>query len=94
MEQGFIEDVYHTLLGVQAEAARVPGVENLFAAGRVCERRYADMLEAYGRLCVRLGEEEEDEDVEIIIRSLMGIAREMGYSMFQYGAKFGRDGQL
>ena len=46
------------------------------------------MLEAYQRLCERLGVQDEDDDVEIIINSLLNIQRETAYHMYYYGAKF------
>lgn len=89
MKNQFMEDVYDTLRGVLVPQARLEGVENAFAPGTDCAKRYGQMLDAYERLCNRLGVEEEDEDVEIIITSMMAIEREISQRMYLYGAKFG-----
>lgn len=86
----FIEDVYYTLGGQLVQEACVAGVENLYAEGKNCEKWYADILDAYERLRDRLGVQEEDEDVEIIIDSFLSICRETGYHMYLYGTQFGK----
>ena len=88
MSEKQIQDIYFTLIGVMKEEFRVPGVENLFAEGSDCFCWYGEMLDAYAHLCDRLGVEDEDEDVETIISSLMCIEREVGRKMFVYGMKF------
>ncbi|MBQ2785182.1 MAG: hypothetical protein IJF02_01585 [Oscillospiraceae bacterium] len=88
MNEKQIENVYYTLIGTMQEQFRVPGAENLFAQGSECMNRYCQMLAAYERLCDRLGVIDEDEDVEIIIDSLMGIERKFSMKMFEYGRKF------
>ena len=62
------DELYDTVRGLMAPEYAVAGVENLFAEGSYCQRRYDDMREAYARLCVRLGEEDEDRDLEQIDR--------------------------
>ena len=44
--------------------------------------RYEEMLDAYARLRERLGVEDEDEDVEIIINSLLAIQQKLCLEMF------------
>ena len=90
MEERFMEEVYDTLKGVLIPQVRVAGVENAFEPGGECERAYSQMLDAYERLCQRLGVEEEDDDVEIIIRSLMKIEGILCRKMFTYGWKFAK----
>lgn len=87
MDESFIRDVYQSLLGNMI--VPVPGVENAFAPGSICDRRYSDMLDAYARLCARLGVADEDEDVEMIINSLLSIQNELCMKMYEYGGKFG-----
>lgn len=82
------EEVYFTLQGESCEP--IPGVEDAFAEGSVCDKCYSEMLGAYARLCDRLGVPDEDEDVEIIIDSLRTITDELCYRMFFYGAQFGK----
>ena len=58
-------------------------VKDEFAEGEYCEKLYSQMLEAYERVCRRLGKPgTEDEDVEIIISNLMSIGRHQSMKMF------------
>ena len=91
MSEKQVEDIYFTLTGTMQEQFRVPGVENLFAEGSDCMNCYSEMHAAYERLCDRLGVVDEDEDVEIIIDSLMCIERKVSTKMFEYGMKFALD---
>ena len=88
MENDFAEAVYNTLCGHLIKEAQVPGVESIFEEGMRCEKLYGDMLRAYERLCTRLGVQDEDRDVEIIVNSLLSICQEVGCRMYHYGAKF------
>lgn len=43
-------------------------VEDEFEEGKVCEQAYAEIMNAYQRLCQRLGVKgEEDEDIERLL---------------------------
>ena len=83
----FAELVYESLNGNLI--VPLAGVPNAFAPGSKCERLYADVLAAYGRLCGRLGTGEEDADVEIIIDSLLQIQRILGIEMYRLGLEHG-----
>ena len=85
-EEKWIDDVYATLIGVQEEG--VPGVENAFAPGAYCARRYEDMTAHRQRLWERLGCE-DDEDIEQILCAMESIQAELCRKMFEYGMKFG-----
>ena len=64
-------------------------VKDEFAEGEYCEKLYSQMLEAYERVCRRLGKPDtEDKDVEIIISNLMSIGRYQSMKMFDYGVFF------
>ena len=64
-------------------------VKDEFAEGEYCEKLYSQMLEAYERVCRRLGlPDTEDKDVEIIISNLMSIGRYQSMKMFDYGVLF------
>lgn len=89
MKETFSEWVYQTLSGELVEWAQVPGVENLYEEGKYCQLQYKEVYDAYQRICTRLGTEEEDDDLEIIINAFMNIDREMCLRMYEYGAKFG-----
>ena len=86
MYEKWIDDVYATLIGVQEEG--VPGVENAFAPGEYCARRYEDMTAHRQRLWERLGCE-DDEDIEQILCAMESIQAELCRKMFEYGMKFG-----
>ena len=61
-------------------------VEDEFQEGKVCERAYAEMMNAYQRLCQRLGVNgDEDDDIEIIIDSYEVITEYLCMKMFDYG---------
>lgn len=77
-------DIYATLIGVTDEEHRVPGVENAFAPGSYCDRRYQDMLDCRQRLWNRLGSE-DDEDVESMIIALESIQTALCIKMFRLG---------
>lgn len=94
MNNKMIEDIYHTLLGVIKEEFCVPGVENLFEEGSMCEDLYNETLAAYERLRNRLGVANEDCDVEIIINSLMTIEQVISMKMFEYGMKFAKENKI
>ena len=84
--EDFKEQVYLTLNGELIPAYCVPGVENAFAEGAYCLNKYKDIMDAYGRLCERLGVMDEDDDVEIIIDSFLDIERYLCLKMYEYGA--------
>lgn len=83
----FVELVYDSMQG--SLVVPLPQVENEFAPGSRCEVLYGDVLAAYGRLCQRLGQGEEDPDVEIIIDSFLQMQRILCMKMYEYGAQFG-----
>ena len=75
------ELVYESLIGELVDP--IKSVPNAFEAGSYCEARYQEMLEAYERVLERLGLEDEDKDVEIIINSLLAIQRRLCLEMFE-----------
>lgn len=90
MEKMLMEAVHDTLGGIRIPRERISGVEDLFVPGGECDRLYTQMLDAYERLRIRLGVEEEDLDVENIISSLMRIEGCLSRRMYHYGALFGK----
>lgn len=62
----------------------IQGVVNAFADGLPCAKLYGDVYNAKCRLEERLGVE-EDEDVGIIINSLLEIAERLSMKMYEYG---------
>ena len=86
MEEDFIEQVYMSLQGMYVEP--VDGVESLFYPGSKCETYLFQMRDAYTNVCERLGQPDDDADIEEIIRCLMNISEELGRHMYLYGHKF------
>ena len=93
MNPTFIDRVYETLVQDVVDIYRVPGVDYLFDAGQPCMQLYCQALDAYQNLCQRLGETDEDKDVETIFRAFLQMEREIGYRMYEYGAQFGLNGE-
>ena len=64
-------------------------VENEYEEGKICNRLYSEMRDAYDRICARLGKpDQEDRDVEIIIDSLLDIGKHLSMKMYDYGFFF------
>lgn len=64
-------------------------VENEYGEGKLCSKLYSEVLEAYERICMRLGKSnQEDRDVEIIINNLLEIGRCLSMKMYDYGCLF------
>lgn len=63
-------------------------VENEFAEGKGCAEAYSEILDAYQRICQRLGVGEEDDDIEIIMDSFNTIIECLCMKMFDYGSFF------
>ena len=86
------EQVYQTLCGEMETWAQVPGVENLFEEGKLCHARYETIYAAYQKICGRLGVKNEDADLESIINAFMDIEHELCIKMYEYGVRFGKEG--
>ena len=83
------EQIYESMTCHVSEEYRMPGVTNAFSENVFCMEKYRQMRDAYDRLCDRLGVEDEDEDIECIIRCYMEIQRELCKQMFFYGQQAG-----
>lgn len=80
---------YQSMACFVKEEYRMPGVEDAFTLGSYCEERYREIWEAYGRIRERLGVEDEDEDMEQVIRAFEDVQQELCLRMYRYGAAFG-----
>ena len=87
MKNLWVELVYDSMQG--SLIVPLPQVENEFAPGRRREALYGDVLAAYERLCLRLGQDEEDADVEIIINDFLEMQKILCMKMYEYGVQFG-----
>lgn len=63
-------------------------VEDEFVEGKVCHTAYAEVLDAYQRVCQRLGVGEDDKDIEIIINNFNIIIERLCMKMYDYGCFF------
>ena len=89
MKERFIDLVYQTVIGELELDYELPGVENSFEEGSLCDQAYEQMRGAYDRLLHRLGLENEDLDLETIIHCMTVIQKEIAYQMYRYGVHFG-----
>ena len=78
--------IYETLLGERS--IPVIGVENAFSDGSYCETIYTQMRESYARICSRLGNCDEDADLDQIIACMDAICAELCRKMFFLGGQF------
>lgn len=81
------EPVYESILGLLTAEAALPWVENAFTPGSLCDREYDRMRDAYARVCARLGANEEDADLDIMVEAMEAIQRELCLRMYTIGRK-------
>ena len=83
------ENIYLTLTGELLDEFVIPGVENAFAPGSRCDLLYGQIYEANRRLCARLGQKDDDPDVELIINNFLEMNRILSLEMYRYGQIYG-----
>ena len=79
------EQIYGTVTGDLLPEYCVPGVENAFAEGSLCDREYQQIVDARARIYERLQVTDEDEDMEIIFNSFLHIQNEIAEKIFSLG---------
>lgn len=89
MEQDIGLQVYDSLMGDLVPEYALDWVEEIFVPGNACYEEYSQMLDAYQRVCRRLGTAEEDADLEIIVNSLLAHGKELALAMFRCGVQYG-----
>lgn len=92
MKNYTFDDIYYTLLGEQEGPYAVPGVENIYAPGRECDRLYAGIIAARERLQARLGTPDEDADLELILGNFLSIQRIVCEEIFRCGQRYCQHG--
>ncbi len=85
------EDIYFTVLGEIVPEYEIPWVENAFAEGSCCNQAYARLCEARERLCLRLGADDLDDDLEIMMECMHSIQLDLCARMFDAGIRYVRD---
>lgn len=90
--KGRVYDLVNGLLDLEEyPIEESKAVKNEFEEGSYCATEYSKVLDAYQRLCKKLGVAElKDDDVEIIINSLFHINRYVSMKMYDYGAYFAK----
>ena len=96
INEEFVERVYLSAIGMIRNNCAIPGVNNLFAPGEKCDQLYAQVRDAYERVCKRLGgcdgeshdEIAEDSDLNDILNLMDRICQEVAFEMFRCGALF------
>lgn len=78
-------EIYETMLGFRTPEAYVPGVEDAFSEGSLCQREYDRMRGAYERLCTRLSAGDEDPDLNTIVDAMEAIQRDLCKRMYHCG---------
>lgn len=91
MNETFIQSVYDTVSGFLVEEAQIPGVENLFQPGKTGHALVEKAYKAYDRIRDRYNVESVAE-IEDILDAYEAVCKLVGYKMYEYGAKFGTDG--
>ena len=91
MRDAQIQEILLALQGDLIDHPWKDSVPNLFAEGMPCAELYEEVYNANCRLCKRLGDLEEDEDVETIVANLLKIAQIQSIAMFRCGWKFAKE---
>ena len=84
-------EIQEILLALQGQLVINPwknSVPNIFAKGMPCSQLYEEVYDANCRLCKRLGDVDDDPDVELIINALLQIADIQACETFRCGMKF------
>lgn len=81
-------EVYDIVTGIitEEESRKYPKIKSEFCEGSECDKLYGEVYDAKMRLNKRLNED-EDDDVETIINSMLDICRIIGCKMYHYGAE-------
>ena len=96
MIENFIEEIYETVSGQTLQQLKMPGVENMFEPEKPCAILYNQAMDAYLRICSRLGIDDddpygfppEDYDLNTIMGCMDDICKLVALEMFRYGVKF------
>ena len=85
MKENIFEAVYDSAQGLLVPECSLSWVTDLFTTGSCCDAAYGRMTEAYDRLRTRLGVEDEDRDVEMILNCQEEIRRALCRELFRCG---------
>lgn len=82
------EQIYETLQNTLESEYCGPWVQPVFIPGHPCFEAYCNMMKAYERLRIRLGEADDDTDVEEIINNLLAYGKLVAMEMFLCGIQY------
>jgi len=82
--------VFDSLMGFLRPEYALDWVKPIFVPGHPCYDSHEEMREAYDHLLDRLGLQDEDEDVEIMLSCLSDHTRILALEMFQCGREYQR----
>ena len=90
MEEALIEIVYRTVAGYVMGTDALPGVENAYAPGSLCEELYSDM---YDLLTTRFDPDDDKEGQVLtdILNDMSMIQKDLCFRMFRLGMRFALD---
>ena len=90
MEEALINWVYMSVTGQLVKDAMVPGVENAYNAGSLCDKCYNEMHEL---LATRFNSENDEDDrmLTVILNDMSTIQKELCFRMFRLGMRFALD---
>lgn len=90
MEEALIDWVYSTVTGQLVKDAMLPGVENAYAPGSLCEELYSDM---YDLLTTRFDPDDDKEGQVLtdILNDMSMIQKDLCFRMFRLGMRFALD---
>ena len=79
------EFLYGTVTGTLRSEYMLPGIRNEYAPGGACFEAMADIFSARDRIKERLGVEDVDDDLELMLDSFAHIENVLCEKMFFYG---------
>lgn len=82
------ETVYDSLHGFLIPACSLPWVEMVFHPGHPSHDNYEQMLHLKERIAARLGDCEEDRELEAMIDCALAYSKAIALEMFRCGQKY------
>ena len=82
------QTVYDSLHGFLIPACNLPWVEMVFRPGHPSHNYYAQMLTIKRRIAARLGNSEEDRELEALIDCSLAYSKAIALEMFRHGQKY------
>lgn len=84
------ELIYNLINGFICDDISIPlefEIINEFEEGKECDRISGEVYQAQCRLAGKLGDDDEDEDVEALINGMNNLTKIIALKMYEYGRK-------